>query len=156
MTSTRKKITDKEKTLYLALVGLLCLVTLLVRKCSRNSEEKVLEDPVPVTSSQTYTPPTSTAYDTATSTVPYHKVSKSKSEPHDAGYSDGYEDGYEAGLYGDYFEYGFSYEGEKDFESGEISNYRQGYDAGYQDGYDDGYTDHIAEKDRDQEEEEEE
>lgn len=154
MTNTRKKITDKEKTCYLALVGLLCLAALLIRKCSRNSEEKVLEDPVPVTSSQTYTPPTATTFDTASSTVSYHKVSKS--EPYEAGYSDGYEDGYEAGLYGDYFEYGFSYEGEKEFESGEISNYRHGYDAGYQDGYDDGYSDYVAEKERGDEEEEDE
>lgn len=154
MTNTRKKITDKEKTWYLALVGLLCLAALLIRKCSRNSEKKELEDPVSVTSLQTYTPPTATTFDTASSTVSYYKVSKS--EPYEAGYSDGYEDGYEAGLYGDYFEYGFSYEGEKEFESGEISNYRHGYDAGYQDGYDDGYSDHIAEKERDQEEEEEE
>lgn len=145
MTNTRKKITDKEKSIYLLLIGLLCLVTLLVRKCSRNSEEKVLENPVPVTSSQTYTPPAATHND---STRSYTPTTHSKTDPYDAGYAAGYESGYEDGLFGDYSDYGFSYDGEKDFKSGDVAQYRQGYDVGYQDGYDDGHSDRVAEKER--------
>lgn len=156
MASIQKRMTDREKKIYLVMVLVLCLIILIVRKSSRGSEEDETEDFVPVTSSQTYTPPAASHND---STISYTPTTHSKTGPYDAGYADGYENGYEDGLFGDYSDYGFTYDGEKDFKSEDAPKYRQGYEAGYQDGYDDGHSDRIAEKDRrlggDEEEDEE-